>query len=139
MAAAIASGSLALQRHDALLRSVVEENLALAHRMFTSVMLSPSVYTQSANVSGTTLADSYPSTSCLDDLFWASTWLLRASIAGYRVDNASYYYSAARATFELAYAERDSVAASADYINNVAVVHAASITKACPSKKRNPC
>ena len=87
------------------------------------------VYSAAANVSGTPLTQSYPSNSYLDDLFWAATWMLRASNEGLRPYNASYYYSAARTTFELAFADRDNMAVSADYVNNVALVHAATITK----------
>jgi hypothetical protein len=84
---------------------------------------------QAANTSSDPLFQSYPTNSYLDDLFWASTWLLRANQYGYRKANSSYYYSAARTTFELAFAERDSMAVSVDYLNNVALVHAATITR----------
>lgn len=82
-----------------------------------------------ANHTSEPLFESYPTNSYLDDLFWASTWLLRATMDDFRTANASYYYTAARTTFELAFAERDSMAVSPDYMNNVALIHAASITK----------
>ena len=129
MAAGIAASALALHAAGQLRGSDADAALYQAHRLFTSVMLAPQTYTALANVSGSPLTDSYPSNSYLDDLFWAATWLLRASSAGFRPANASYYYSAARTTFELAFAEHDSMAVSADYVNNVALVHAASFTK----------
>ena len=46
------------------------------------------------NVSADPLFQSYPSNSFLDDLFWASTWLLRSTMSNFRAANASYYYTA---------------------------------------------
>jgi Glycosyl hydrolase family 9 len=129
MVAAIAAGTLALDKARRLPQSEAESNLASAHRLYTSVMLAPESYQTVANISGSPLAQMYPSNSYLDDLFWAATWLLRATNEGFRPGNASYYYAAARTTFELAFAERDSMAVSADYVNNVALVHAATVTK----------
>jgi Glycosyl hydrolase family 9 len=130
--AGMAAGALALRRYDALAVGEVEATLRDAHRLLTSVMLTPSAYTSNANVTDEPIAQMYPSNSYIDDLFWASTWLLRATQAPdhFRPGNASYYYAATRTTFELTFAERDSMAVSPDYMNNVALIHAASITKA---------
>ena len=94
MAAAIAAATLALHRADAhaMPEHIAANNLRLAHRLFTSVMVSPTTYTESGNVTGTAITDSYPSGSYFDDLFWAATWLLRASQAGLRAANETYYY-----------------------------------------------
>jgi hypothetical protein len=132
MVAGLVAGTLALaSQRDASLISdqQITTNLYYAHRLFTSVMRAPKLYSMATNTSSDPLFQSYPTNSYIDDLFWASTWLLRANNEGYRSANASYYYSAARTTFELAFAERDSMAVSPDYLNNVALVHAATITR----------
>jgi hypothetical protein len=131
MVAGMVAGSLALVRHASLQPDAARANLKSAHRLFTSVMLSPKLFSDSLNVTGSpgaALVQSYPSNSYLDDLFWASTWLLRATQQNMRTNNASYYYAAMRTTFELAFSERDSMAVSTDYVNNIALVHAAVIS-----------
>ena len=128
MVASMTAGSLALARHGAADTATVDATLVRAHRLFRSVMLAPQLLTEAVNATDAPLFQSYPSNSYLDDLFWASTWLLRASNLGFRANNASFYYEATRETFALAFAERDSMAVSPDYMNNVALVHAAVTT-----------
>lgn len=131
--AGLAAGSLALLTAGAIDQAAATDHVTIAHRLFTAAMYAPSTYTNAANVTGAPLTDSYPSNSYLDDLFWASTWLLRATQNGLQaVSNIpnleSYYYYAATTTFELAFSDRDSMAVSLDYMNNAALVHAAVIT-----------
>ena len=131
MVAAMAAGTLALvAQEDAVLMSPqkANENLYFAHRLFSSVMLAPGLYSSANNASADPLFASYPTNSYLDDLFWASTWLLRAGQFNLRADNSSWYYTASRTLFDLAFQERDSMAVGVDYMNNVALVHAATIT-----------
>lgn len=139
LAAQIVSGSvagaLALHQHENIQYQEANRYITRAHRLFVSAMLAPSTYTQSENVTNLPIADHFPSNSYLDDLFWAATWLLRSSLSEYGSfpdqsgKNLAYYYVAMRTTFKLAFAERDSMAVSIDYLNNVALVHAAVITK----------
>ena len=133
--AGVVSGTLALYKFDRIEDPLAEQNIALSHRLFQSALYSPTLYTNAENITSLPVGDHYPSNSYLDDLFWASTWLLRASLDDYggfpnkNSTHLAFYYAACRTTFELAYAERDSMAVSLDYLNNVALVHAAVITK----------
>lgn len=139
LAAQIVSGSvagaIALHKHAAIDYETANGYVKRAHRLFTSAMLGPSVFTASQNVTNLPIADHFPSNSYLDDLFWASTWMLRSSLSEYgsfpdqSSKNLAYYYVAMRTTFKMAFSERDSMAVSLDYLNNVALVHAAVITK----------
>jgi Glycosyl hydrolase family 9 len=129
------SGAIALYKHNAIEYAEANQYIARAHRLFESSMLAPSVFTASENVTNLPIAEHYPSNSYLDDLFWAATWMLRSSLLEYgsfpdrSSKNLAYYYVAMRTTFKLAFAERDSMAVSLDYLNNVALVHAAVVTK----------
>lgn len=133
--AGVVSGTLALYQFDRIETPSAEQNIALSHRLFQSALYSPTLYTSAENVTSLPVGDHYPSNSYLDDLFWASTWLLRASLDDHgafpnrTATNLAFYYAACRTTFELAFAERDSMAVSMDYLNNVALVHAAVVTK----------
>lgn len=77
-----------------------------AHRLFQSAMFSPGLYTEGFNGTDASLGieDHYPSSEFGDDLFWASTWLYRASINSIRSFNDSYYREAMSTTMSLAYA-----------------------------------
>jgi hypothetical protein len=129
------SGTLARFKYEDTTYEEANAVIMKAHRLFQSAMLEQVLYTDTSNVTDTPLADHYPSNSYLDDLFWASTWLLRSSLEEYgsfpsrQRQHLAYYYAATRTTFELSFLERDSMAVSVDYINNVALVHAAVITK----------
>jgi hypothetical protein len=139
LAAQIVSGSvagaIALHQHSAIEYTEANGYIKRAHRLFESAMLAPSVFTASENVTNLPITEHFPSNSYLDDLFWAATWMLRSSLSEYgsfpdqSSKNLAYYYVAMRTTFKLSFAERDSMAVSMDYLNNVALVHAAVITK----------
>ena len=129
------AGAIALYRHESIEYEEANTYVKRAHRLFESALLSPQVFTSSENVTNEPITDHYPSNSFMDDLFWASTWMLRSSLSEYGSfpdragTNLAYYYVAMRETFQLAYEERDSMAVSMDYLNNVALVHASVITK----------
>ena len=129
------AGAIALHFHEAIEYADANTYVKRAHRLFESALFTPQVFTQSENVTNEPITDHYPSNSFMDDLFWASSWMLRSSLSEYgsfpdrSSQNLAYYYVAMRETFQLAYEERDSMAVSMDYLNNVALVHAAVITK----------
>lgn len=102
-----------------------------AHRLFRAALFSPGLYTDYLNGTDIGMLDSYPSMSYGDDLFWGATWMFRAANQfGIRTTNLSYYYEAMQITMDIAYADHDIPGASYDYMNNVAVVHAASQVRA---------
>lgn len=130
--AGIVSGTLALYKNQQMGVLQASTNVNKAHRLFRSSLLAPTIYTSAANVTSTPIAWHYPSNSYLDDLFWASTWMLRASqqeYGAFREYNSTYYYTATRMIMDLSFAERDNMEVSSGYLNNVALVHAATITK----------
>lgn len=129
MSAAMVAGSLALSAYGIADAAAAGVTIDRAHRLFEASLFEPEVYAEAANITLLALNDHYPTNSFADDLFWASTWFLRASQAGFRDFNKTYYYTAMRVTFELSYGERDSMAVTPDYMNNAAVVHAASVTR----------
>lgn len=100
----------------------------LAHRLFRSAVYSPGLYTDAFNGSETGLEALYPSFAFGDDLFWASTWLYRATLNNIRSANVSYYQEAMSVTMDLAYLDLDIPGVSWDYVNNMALVHAATIS-----------
>ena len=130
MVAALAGGAVAMFRHGAAEVPLVDTYLKRAHRLLSSVMLSPAPYQMASNFTANALAAMYPSNTYLDDLMWGASWMLRATQNGFRSENASYYYAATRTTFELGFAQRDNMAVSGDWIANTALIHAASITQA---------
>lgn len=67
-------------------------------------MFSPGLYTEGFNGTDASfgIEDHYPSSAFGDDLFWASTWLYRASINSIRNFNQSYYGEAMSTTMSLA-------------------------------------
>lgn len=67
-------------------------------------MFSPGLYTEGFNGTDASfgIEDHYPSSEFGDDLFWASTWLYRASINSIRSFNDSYYREAMSTTMSLA-------------------------------------
>ena len=75
-----------------------------AHRLFQSAMFSPGLYTEGFNGTEASfgIEDHYPSSEFGDDLFWASTWLYRASTNNIRTFNISYYREAMATTMALA-------------------------------------
>ena len=100
-----------------------------AHRLFRSAVYSPGIYTEALNITAGGLEDAYPSADLGDDLFWAATWLFRAGNAGIRSYNLSYYTEAVKITMELAYSYLDTPAVSWDYVNNLALMHVATLTQ----------
>lgn len=67
-------------------------------------MFSPGLYQEAFNgtIAELGIKETYPSNSFFGDLFWASTWLFRASAAGFRTANTTYYEQAMSTTMELA-------------------------------------
>jgi Glycosyl hydrolase family 9 len=100
-----------------------------AHRLFRSAVYSPGIYLDALNGTDTGLADVYPSFDLGDDLFWAASWLFRASSNGIRAYNLTYYTEAVKVTMELAYSVLDAPGVDVDYVNNLALVHVATQTQ----------
>jgi hypothetical protein len=101
-----------------------------AHRLFRSAVYSPGLYTEAFNGTASGgLEDVYPSADLGDDLFWAATWLFRAGNSGIRSYNLTYYTEAVKITMELAYSHLDTPGVSANYVNNLALMHVATITQ----------
>lgn len=124
--ATLVSGNLALVSVQAISHDVAKEVIDSAHDMFRDAMFSPGSFQDSDNV--TDIKYHYPSSSYFDDLFWASTWLYRASQNGFREFDAPFYRDAMRILKGTAYNERDDLATTPDYLNNAAAVHAAILT-----------
>jgi hypothetical protein len=100
-----------------------------AHRLFRSAVYSPGLYTEAFNGSITGLEEAYPSYAFGDDLFWAATWLLHAGNDDIRSYNLTYYKEAVKSTMALAFKDLDSPATDINYVNNLALVHAATVLK----------
>jgi hypothetical protein len=101
----------------------------IAHRLFRSAAWSPGLYTEAFNGTDTGLEEAYPSYAFGDDLFWAATWLFHAGNNGIRKDNLTYYREAVKTTMALAFKDLDSPATDVNYVNNLALVHAATVSK----------
>lgn len=127
--AAMVSSSLAAVSYGEMDSARAIERVDAAHDLFVYSMDSPGKYTDLPGVLETKIADHFPSNSYYDDLFWAATWLFRASVAGYRRADMMYYANAMDLLMDLAFGEQDVLAVSYDYMPNAAVVHAASVTK----------
>jgi hypothetical protein len=97
----------------------------VAHRLFLNMMDTPGTYFEAIvdnstvlqegvipyNYVDTGLEEFYPSFQFGDDLFWASTWLYRASKNNIRESNITYYFEAMEVTMNIAYAPRCSACA----------------------------
>lgn len=66
-------------------------------------MFSPGLYQEGFNGSAASagIEELYPTARYGDDLFWASTWMYRASTAGFRTFNQTYYQDAMSVTMSL--------------------------------------
>jgi cellulose synthase/poly-beta-1,6-N-acetylglucosamine synthase-like glycosyltransferase len=126
MAATMVASNLALARHGAVSSESAKVSIDAAHDLFRRAMFSPGPYQDADNV--TDIKRHYPTSSYFDDLFWASTWLYRASQTGFRGFDAPYYRDAMRILKGAAYNERDDLSVTPDYLNNAAAVHAAVLT-----------
>lgn len=129
VAAALSSAALALELYGVIEKADARTLVNKAHRVFRAALFTPGLYTEALNGTSFGLEDHYPSFAFGDDLFWAATWMYRASISGYRTYNVEYYSDAMEATMDLAYADRDIPGVSWNYVNNMAVVHAATLTR----------
>lgn len=90
----------------------------------------PGTYAMAPQFIKSGLGDHYDSTSYFDDLFWASTWLFRASKSKQlRGVDQTQFFTYMQQLKRIAYSERDVISVSVDYLNNVAVIHAAVSTK----------
>jgi hypothetical protein len=100
-----------------------------AHRLFRSAVFSPGLYTEALNGTDTGITTQYPSFDLGDDLFWAASWLFRAGNSGIRAYNLTYYHQALDITMDLAFQALDAPGIDVDYVNNLALIHAATISK----------
>ena len=100
-----------------------------AHRLFRSAIFSPGIYTDAFNGTDTGLQDVYPSFDEGDDLFWGASWLFRAGTEGIRAYNLTYYRNALEVTMDVAFMALDEPGVSTDYVNNLALIHAATISR----------
>ena len=127
ISAGMAAGSLALASWKAEEYPASAARVDVAHAIFQTAMYAPGPY-QAVIANESYIEDYYPSQSYFDDLFWASTWLYRASLSGFRTYNETYYLEAMKLLMGVAYSERDDLAVTPDYLNNMAAIHAASIS-----------